>query len=301
MAATGVCNFIYPKEFYSYEKSCGTPDDKISTLINRIIDEHECFSTSYKYIPSKDQNFQNKIKVSHRKAYKSKIKSVDDDQRRIYGFLNKLTETNFNKLMNSIIEILNSNEQILYKFSEEMLKYSNQSDMHIDLIINVLHKSPILKLNRDKFFEIFQIHVDRYRDDVSISRLDEKFASFDYDDYDDFCMFTRFSKEIFNSLKTIVKISKAISFDADILSVFKDQIDYIDQWCRIDSAHRNLFVYNALVHVEYILLSTDIKDLVKNDIQQLHLLCIDILEEFNTSRKIEFKVKDIMDHCNFKT
>lgn len=300
MTTINICNFIRPEDFYLYEELSGNPDDKILVLIKKIIADHECFSTSYRYIPAKDQNFQNKIKLSNaRKVYKSKIISVDDDQRKIYAILNKLTEANFNKLIKSIIKILNSNEKNLLKFSEEMLKYSNQSDMHIDLIVNVLNKSPILKLNKQKFFEIFQLYVDKYREDVSISKLEEKFATFDYENYDDFCTFTRFSKESFNSLKTVVKISNQISYDVDIMSIFKEQIDYIDQWCRINSANRNLFVYNSLVHVEYILLSTNIKDLIKNDIQQLHLLCIDVLEEFDGLKKIEFKVKDIMDHCNF--
>lgn len=292
-----VCNFIQPESFHLHEELCGKPDDKIHALIARIIDEHECFSTNYKYVPAKDQNFQSKLKLSRK--FKSKIESVDDEQRKIYGILNKLTQANFNKLLKSLVKILNSNEKILIKFSEEMLKYSRQSDMHIDLIIHVLEKSPILKSNRSKFVEIFKTHVDQYRDDVSISKIEDRFSSFDYSNYDQFCLFTKFSKEIFNSLKTIVQISNKINVDIDVLSIFKGQIDYIDQWCRINSENRNLFVYNALQHVEYLLLTTDIKELINNDIQQLHLLCIDVLEEFHSSKKIEFKVRDIMDHCEF--
>lgn len=294
---TVICNFIQPEDFYLHEKLCGNPDEKIHALIKQIIDEHECFSTSYRYIPAKDQNFQNKMKLS-KKLFKSKIDSVDDEQRKIFGILNKLTESNFNKLIKNVIKVLNTNEDLLVRFSEEMLKYSKQSDMHIDLIIHVLEKSPILKSYRKTFVDILQQHVDQYRDDVSISKIEEKFSLFDYSDYDQFCYFTKFSKEIFNSLKTIVKISNKISVDIDILAIFKEHIDYIDQWCRINSLNRNLFVYNALQHVEYLLLTTDIKDRIKNDIQQLHLLCIDVLEEFD-SKKIEFKVKDIMDHCEF--
>jgi hypothetical protein len=292
---TVVCNFIPPEKFYSHEV-CETPDEKIYALITRIIDEHECFSTSYKYVPAKDQNFQNKLKLS-KKLFKSKI-DLGDEQRKIFGILNKLTEANFNKLIKSIIKVLNTNEEYLIKFSEQMLQYSKQSDMHIDLIIHVLERSPLLKAHRKKFLEIFQLHVDRYRADVSIANIEDTFSSIDYSDYDQFCHFTKFSKEIFNSLKTIVKISNKISFDIDTLSIFKEQIDYIDQWCRISSVNRNLFIYNALQHVEYLLMTTNIKDRIKNDIQQLHLLCIDVLEECN-SKKIEFKVKDIMDQCEF--
>ena len=292
------CNSIQPEEFYLHEELSGNPDEKINALIKQIIEEHECFSTTYKYIPAKDQNFQNKLKLSKKHVFKSKF-SVDDEQRKIFGILNKLTESNFNKLIKNIIKVLNTNEDYLIRFSEEMLKYSKQSDMHIDLIIHVLEKSPLLKSYRKKFVEIFQLHVDQYRDDISISKIENKFSNFDYSDYDQFCLFTKFSKEIFNSLKTIVKISNKISVDVS-LSIFKEQIDYIDQWCRISSVNRNLFVFNALQHVEYLLLTTDIKDRIKNDIQQLHLLCIDVLEEFD-SKKIEFKVKDIMDQCEFNT
>ena len=295
---TIACNSIQPEEFYLHEELSGNPDDKIDALIKKIIEEHECFSTTYKYIPAKDQNFQNKLKLSKKHVFKSKI-SVDDEQRKIFGILNKLTESNFNKLIKNIIKVLNTNEDYLVRFSEEMLKYSKQSDMHIDLIIHVLEKSPLLNSYRKKFTEIFQLHVDQYREAVSISKIEDKFSHFDYDDYDQFCHFTKFSKEIFNSLKTIIQISKRMPFDVS-LKIFKEHIDYIDQWCRISSLNRNLFVFNALQHVEYLLLNTDIKDRIKNDIQQLHLLCIDVLEEFD-SKKIQFKVKDIMDHCKFHT
>ena len=85
MSTAFSCIFIQPETFFENETGGGN-GDKVATLVNRIIDKHECFSTTYKYAPSKDQNLLNKLR-SQKKLYKSKIipEDADSEQRNILG------------------------------------------------------------------------------------------------------------------------------------------------------------------------------------------------------------------------
>jgi len=151
----------------------------------------------------------------------------------------------------------------------------------------------------EHFIEVFENHVNEYKESVTISAVYKNFENFDYDNYDDFCMFTKFSKEKLNSLKSIIKVSNAIVCDVDIFSIFKEHIDRVNNWCVETYHNRHLFVYLSLEHIDYMLNNTEVKDLMENDIQQLHMSCIDVLEEFQGLKKIEFKVRDIMEKCCF--
>ena len=44
----------------------------------------------------------------------------------------------------------------------------------------------LMQKQRNGFLEVFEEHIDEYRNHVSISFLEESFKYFDYDDYDDF-------------------------------------------------------------------------------------------------------------------
>jgi hypothetical protein len=296
---SSVCHYIQPEVFYKHE-SFTDPDDKISSLIRCVIKDHECFSTTYRYAPIKDQNFSNKIRSNnHKSLFSSKITSVDDEQRKIFSILNKLTESNFEKLFKKIVTTLCSNPSIMIRFSEEMMKYCTQSDTHINLIVHIVENTPMMESFAEHFIEVFENHVNEYKESVTISAVYKNFENFDYDNYDDFCMFTKFSKEKLNSLKSIIKVSNAIVCDVDIFLIFKEHIDRVNNWCVETYHNRHLFVYLSLEHIDYMLNNTEVKDLMENDIQQLHMSCIDVLEEFQGLKKIEFKVRDIMEKCCF--
>lgn len=293
---------ISPDEFFQYE-NCGVIEHKTTLLIDKIIDQHECFSKTYKYIPTKDQNYQSKIKASlhtRKAAMRHKFSNGSDiQQKTITSLLNKLTDSNFPKLIKSIVKLCNSDHDCLAKFAKELFKYAKMSDMHIKLIQNIIKNTSLIQRHRDNFLEVFQDHIDEYKTSVSVSFLEECFQDFDSDEYDDFCRFKKYTKESLNALKTIIAVSKDAEYHVDMFRIFKQQIDNIDQWCRIESKNRHLFIYNAFENVQYILNHTNIKDLIKNDIQQVHLLCIDVLEEFRNAKRLEFKVQEIMKLCEF--
>lgn len=298
--STAVC-VISPEEFYRHEE-CGQTDCKTTTLVKNIIDQHECFSKTYKYVPTKDQNYQSKMKASlnARKSLRQKFgNGIDPQQKTITSLLNKMTESNFHKLKKSVLKLCNSDQASSVRFTREMLKYAKMSDMHIQLVISIVNNTSLMQKQRNGFLEVFEEHIDEYKNHVSISFLEESFKDFDYDDYDDFCRFKKYTKECFNALKTIIEVSKETNHDVNLFGIFKQHIDNIDQWVRIQTRNRHLFVYNAFESVQYLLENTDIADHIKNDIQQVHLLCIDVLEEFRDSKKLEFKVRDIMKMCEF--
>lgn len=294
MSTAFSCIFIQPETFFENETGGGCNGDKVTSLVNSIIDKHECFSTTYKYAPSKDQNLLNKLR-SQKKLYKSKIipEDADSEQRNILGILNKLTDANFGKLLKKISNVLDSDDSVVRQFSREMMNFCTLSETNIHFVVKILENTSVCEQHREIFEDSYRAYITKYTDDVTPSSLEERFSHMDYENYDDFCAFTKFSKNVKNCLKAMIRISKVFDYDVEPQAIYRLHADNIEHFTRRDLNHRHLFLYNSLEHIEYILTNTDVLNTV--DLDNLKRVCNEATEEFESKKKIVFKIQDILE------
>ena len=116
-------------------------DERVRSVVKKIIEEHECFSQNYRYTPSKDQNYQHKLNNYYKKNSKPTklVTDTDLNTKKFYSLLNKLSKQNYVSILKSIKILLKScDEGFISDFLGNLLTYCELSDLYIDAIIEII-------------------------------------------------------------------------------------------------------------------------------------------------------------------
>lgn len=286
---------IEPHEFEKFR--CSKLDKgSIIDTIHKIINNHECFSTNYKYVPTKDQNYQNKIN-NKKFGYVNKFEG-DQHTRSAFSLLNKISNENYDRLSAKLLKIIKEqNTAFTSLFAKELLKYCKKTELYTELLRQIVESSLCDSKGRDQFIDIFIEFVEEFKERVSFESIVDYIETFDYEDYDQFCEYKSQNMQKCNCLKAIISISAAVNKNDLILDVFNIIINAAFELLDVNAKYTYLFI-NESIDLAFLVLnaSSSINELISNDIQQLQLLCIEIKETFQcTSKKLLFKVEDVLD------
>ena len=122
-------------EFIRFKKSY--TDEKIKSVLQHIVDSHECFNKNYKYVPMNDENYQQKLYNYQKKT--KKLFNIETNEKQVYALFNKLSKSNYTKIKDKIITTL-TNANIDYMvFINKLLKYTESSQLYTELICDIIY------------------------------------------------------------------------------------------------------------------------------------------------------------------
>tara|TARA_Y100000389_G_C17360320_1_gene463389 strand:- start:170 stop:967 length:798 start_codon:yes stop_codon:yes gene_type:complete len=259
---------VYSPDFFLNTKDQIKSDDIDEILkneIKKLISNHSCFK--------KYKNFNNNYKK--KEFYKKFVPKTDD--KIILGYLNKITEDNYETLSKKIIiNTTSSNYSIIIdKLNLISFKQSNYSDLYMKLykciIINEVRKNYLT----NKIDEI----VTNKKGDLKLIVTNTSSNS-----YDEFCDINKEKKNLKGKIKIILYLIKnnIIPFTKDY--IFKNILKYKD--------------YENDIYLEILQIIHNIIYLEENQIEDLN----NYLKTNNFKGKMmyKFKIKDIIDNIKMK-
>jgi hypothetical protein len=278
-------------------------DDRIHSIVEKITRDHECFAANYRYAPSKDQNYQNKMQAHFSKKPRPKklVSTTDDNTKRCYALLNKLSSSNYKKIIISIKSLLkDSDVQIVGHFLEKLLEYSELSDLYLNAILDTIANICEDKENEKTFRDKFKSFHASYMYRMSLEYFDSKFKHSNYDDYDTFCDVKKHNKINLNMLNCLVQVSQKTDNSIDYIEMYVQNMRSVEHLLRENGEKNAMFIFTHFEHIELLLKETNILDEIGVDIQQFQLLCIEAMEE-TASKKLHFKIEDVSQLFEKKT
>ena len=214
-----------------------------------------------------------------------------------------MSKQNYVSILKSIKILLKScDEGFISEFLGNLLTYCELSDLYIDAIIeiiveickNIKYKAVL----ETKFETYFCEYIDR----ISPAKYDSWLDEFDYDDYDSFCDWKKKSKMLLNKLNSIIKISKVSDVVVDLAQAYEQNmitIQYLLENKNKNKTNSSALIHDHFEHLETLLREKDLVETLGCDIQKLHLLCIEVMEE-EQSKKLKFKIDDLMKEQSFE-
>ena len=281
-------------EFIRFKKSY--TDEKIKSVLQHIVDSHECFNQNYKYVPMNDENYQQKLYNYQKKT--KKLFNIETNEKQVYALFNKLSKSNYSKIKDKIITTLNNAKIDYIVFINKLLKYTESSQLYTELICDIIYD---LKDKNPAFFEalrtnVFDTYIKEYMNKYTSSKIIEFLSDFDYEDYDQFCLYNKNVTKGFNMLHTITTLSKVINHDIETIvkNVYTLHVDNLKTLLGTEYSHKRVLMYELFTHIEY---------LVKNEIASVYIdnnedfiaISSQILKNINNN-KLKFKIQDITDY-----
>ena len=292
---------VYSVDEFQKKKSDAV-DEKIRAVVKHIIDEHECFSQNYRYTPSKDQNYQHKLNNYYKKNTRPHklVTDTDNDTKKCYSLLNKLSRSNYETIVKSIKSLLkNSDEEFISQFLGKMLAYSELSDLYLEAIIETVKEICKDEKHRVAFEINFEKYYCEYIDKIGPTNYEIWLEEFDYDDYDSFCDWKKKSRMLLNKLNSVIKISQVADVIVNLVQVYEENMSSIQYLMENKNSNTSVMMYDHFEHIETLLKHTNLVESLGCDIQKLHLLCIEVREE-EPSKKLKFKIEDLMKDQSFE-
>jgi hypothetical protein len=188
----------------------------------------------------------------------------------ILKILNKITEKNYDKLRDSICELVQSIENVedLNKITIVIFQIAS-SNMFYSKLFSKLYKE-LIEVNRS-FYDIFQVHYHKYFTDLQ---------SFDFTqttDYDKFCEYT----------KKIHQMDSTLTFFINLMKTNICHIEQITDLCLLlenklleDKEFEKIELNEQMLHCIYIIIKE----------------CMDYLLFHENLEEIVQKIKDIRQH-----
>jgi hypothetical protein len=250
--------------------------------------DHECFSTNYKYVQFKDENFKFKTHFNRNK----KVFEVEKNSKCVFSLLNKISKSNYESIKNKIFLCLDNVE--LDVFVEKLLVYSEMSDLYTELISNILYE---LKTQKNVNIQLnFDLYIQKYFDFLNYENLLTSIQQLDYDDYDQFCLYKKTSLHRINMLRTIISILFKFNFNNTptlIPDVFDNLLQNINKLCDSDVNNKKIFIFEHMTHIELIIRKFTIynQQTLLNTCEKVKLL---------NDYKLKFKIEDIVAMHNKK-
>ena len=259
---------VYTPEFFNNIKNevkKNEIDETLKKTIQNLISNYSCFK--------RYRNFNNSYKK--KTYYKSYTPKTDD--KIIVGYLNKITNDNYELLSKKVI--LNTNDNnfklIIDKLNFISFKQSNYSELYINL-----YKSLITDDNRKKY-------LNEKINDIILNKNDElklivnnTFSN----SYNEFCDINKEKKELKGKIKIILNLIKNNIIDFDNEYIYNNILKYTDY-------------YND-IYLELLQIINNIIGLDNKNINHLN----NYLEtnDFKGKMMYKFKIKDIIENRSIK-
>ena len=263
---------------------------KVEKIINNIINDHECFSLNYKYIPQNDQNYKSKVS-SQQKKHKNLI-NIDDNSKNVFSLLNKLSESNY-----KIIE-----EKIIYKikkinnkkdFLKKLIKYGETSNVYTNLLSNIIKH--LYHKNKNDVEDLYIEYQDEYMNSFNFN---DYYKNFDYNNYEDFCIYIKNCNIKFNALCTLIQISLTIpTTKLNIIKLFNYHYNLINSLQQTDCIYKDKYICEVYKHIEHYFKYTNIINILlceKHYIDKFINQCEYNKISFDKNLKLKFKIDDIL-------
>ena len=283
-------------EFIRFKKSY--TDEKIKSVLQHIVDKHECFNENYKYMPMKDENYQQKLYNYQKKT--KKLFNIETNEKQVYALFNKLSQSNYTKIKDKIITTLNNTKIDYMVFINKLLKYTESSQLYTNLICDIIYD---IKDKNPDFYHalttsVFDTYVTEYMNKYASSKNIDFLSNFDYEDYDQFCLYNKNVNKGFNMLHTIITLGNIINHDIE--SIVKDvntlHIDNLKTLSNTQYAYKHLLMFELFTHIEYLLKNKSASSYI-NDTEDFISISSQILKSI-INNKLKFKIQDITDYLD---
>lgn len=283
-------------EFIRFKKSY--TDEKIKSVLQNIVETHECFNHNYKYVPMNDENYQQKLYNYQKKT--KKLFNVETNEKQVYALFNKISKSNYTKIKDKIILTL-SNTKIDYDvFINKLLKYTESSQLYTNLICDIIDD---IKDKNPEFYDtlkctIFDTYIMDYKNKFNSSKIITFLNDFDYENYDQFCHYNKNVNKNINMLHTILTLSNVIKYDTEsiVQDVYKLHIDNLMTISNTDYSYKHIVIYEIFTHMEYLLKNKYVGSYI-NDVNNLKTISLQIHENCHNN-KLKFKLQDITDYLD---
>lgn len=259
---------VYTPEFFNNIKNevkKNEIDETLKKTIQNLISNYSCFK--------RYRNFNNNYKK--KTYYKSYTTKTDD--KIIVGYLNKITNHNYELLSKKVI--LNTNDinfkLIIDKLNFISFKQSNYSELYINL-----YKSLITDENRKKY-------LNEKVNDIILNKNDELkliVNNTSSNSYNEFCDINKEKKELKGKIKIILNLIKNNIIDFDNEYIYNNILKYKD--------------YDNDIYLELLQIINNIIGLDNKNINNLN----NYLEtnDFKGKMMYKFKIKDIIENKSIK-
>ena len=283
-------------EFIRFKKSY--TDEKIKSVLQHIVDTHECFNQNYKYVPMNDENYQQKLYNYQKKT--KKLFNIETNEKQVYALFNKLSKSNYAKIKDKIITTLNNAKIDYMVFINKLLKYTESSQLYTDLICDIIYD---IKDKNPAFYEalttsVFDTYITEYMNKYASSKNNEFLSDFDYEDYDQFCLYNKNVNKGFNMLHTITTLSNVINYD--IKTIIKDvytlHVDNLKALFNTEYTYKHVVMYELYTHIEYLLKHKSASSYIDNTDDFISINSL-IRKNINNN-KLKFKIQDITDYLD---
>lgn len=267
-------------------------DAETTKTIASVIQSHECFQADYKYLPMKDQNFQSKM-LNMQKRVK-KIYNVETDTKKVFSLLNKLTTENSKKIESQIFEALKDKNLDDSVFLEKLIKYSELSNLYINLISDV-----IKRIYKDKHITatVLENNYIQFLESISIDSFMKTLDGLDYNDYDQFCNMKKTASRQLNRLMTIIRISEKLQIPVNYLEIYELYLNSIETLKTKRPNHFEIILFDIFSNLELLLKETNIlKDISLTNFLDVMSTTTNVCKEINNS-KLKFKIQSISEFC----
>lgn len=283
-------------EFLRFKKSY--TDEKIKSVLQNIVDTHECFDQNYKYVPMKDENYQQKLYNYQKKS--KKLFNIELNEKQVYALFNKLSQSNYTKIKDKIIATLNNSNVDYTVFINKLLKYTELSQLYTNLICDIIYD---IKEKNPDFYEalttnVFDTYITEYMNKYTSSKNIEFLINFDYEDYDQFCLYNKNVNKGFNMLHTIITLSNVIGCDIEVIvkNIYTLQLCNLETIFHTEYSYKHIVMYEIFTHIEY-LIKSDITSSYINDTTNFFDISSHVEKNMNNN-KLKFKIQDIKDYLN---
>lgn len=255
---------VYTPEFFNNIKNevkHSEIDETLKKEIKNLISNYSCFK--------RYRNFNNNYKK--KTYYKSYIPKTDD--KIIVGYLNKITNDNYELLSKKIISnTTNINfKLIIDKLNFISFKQSNYSELYINL-----YKSLITDENRKKY-------LNEKINDIILNKNNELkliVNNTSSNSYNEFCDINKEKKDLKGKIKIILNLIKNNIIDFDNEYIYNNILKYKD--------------YDNDIYLELLQIINNVIGLDNNNINDLN----NYLEtnDFKGKMMYKFKIKDIIEN-----
>ncbi len=273
-------------------------DKKIKSVLQNIVDTHECFNHSYKYVPLNDENYQQKL-YNYQKKTKN-LFNIETNEKQVYSLFNKLSKSNYTRIKSKIVMTLENNKIDYVLFINKLLKYTESSQLYTKLICDIIDD---IKDKNPDFYEtltcnVFDTYITEYMNIYSFSKNIEFLSNFNYEDYDQFCQYNKNVTKGFNMLHTIITLSNVTKHDIETIvkNIYTLHINNLQKLFDTEYSYKHIVMYEIFTHIEYLLKNKSTSTYIVN-IDELKTISSYIRNNINNN-KLKFKIQDITDFLN---
>ena len=280
-------------EFLRFKKSYN--DENMSRILQNIVDAHVCFNQNYKYVPMKDENYQQKL-YNHQKKTK-KLFNIETNEKHVYALFNKLSLSNYTKIKDKIIYTLKHSKIDYTIFIHKLLKYTESSQLYTNLICDIIDDIKDKNTEYETLtHNVFDTYINEYMNKYQPSENIEFLNDFDYEDYEQFCQYNKNFIKSFNMLHTIITLSSIINHDIKkiVRNIYMLHIENLKVIFESEYQYKHVVLYEIFIQIEYLLKNETAKTYI-DTIKNFKLLSLHISNNTN-SNKLKFKIQDIIDH-----